>query len=150
MMREAFERFKELTEIARKNPAQKKAMGQALVDAIKAVGKTKDSIREARIADRTTVDRWVKGQSVPHPIQIYRLEEYLFRPVSSGVNQRSFGSFASDLLDPRFRPVITFLLEEETNNRALTEEQLVNLLTLAEKSKGKLTETMIRIFLGME
>ncbi len=148
--KKAFEEFKAAYDqiprgLGRKRDAERmKDVGRLLGVAIETAGRRVDEIwRQSGIVDRTSVQRWLRGDNMPQPAQIELLKQFL---VPDGADHRSL---AISLLTPRYRPVITFLLEEEAAGRELTEEQIIEALDLAAKSKKMLTPTMIRIFLGL-
>lgn len=143
---ETFAQFERAVKAARTDSSKKKEMGQMLRAAIESAGKTRRDIIGACIASRASVDRWLHGSHVPHPNQVDSLKKILLG-VSGVIDTHSL---ASVLLDARYRPVIEFLMQEESSKRPLSEEQVSSLLELAEKSKGMLSSEMMRIFLGLE
>lgn len=141
--KETFERFSQMVNKARADVARKKEMGELLAVAIESAGKKKKDIVDAHIADRASVDRWLNGNHVPQPNQVENLRKFLL-DVSGNDHP-----FCMVLLDPRYRPVINFVLQQETKEAFLNKIQISSLFELAEKSKGTLSPEMIRIFLGL-
>lgn len=141
--KEAFEQFRLVADLAHTDAAQKKEMGRLLVVAITSAGKTRKDMYHAGIANRSTIDRWLSGNNIPQPNQMESLRKFLLDVSGSG------HPLATLLLDLRYRPVINFVLQQETEETPLDKTQVSALLELAEKSKGTLSPEMMRIFLGL-
>lgn len=149
--KEAFQQFKAAYDQIRSGPGtrkdadRKEEAGRLLVVAIEAAGKTVEDVwRQTSIGDRTSILRWIRGRNTPQPAQIALLEQFLVPDVAD------HRSLAISLLDARYRPVISLLLEEEAAGRNMNEEQLIQALDLVLTSKRTLTPAILRIFLGIE
>lgn len=149
--KEAFEQFKAAYDQIRSGPGVKrdaemmKEVSRLLGVAIEAAGRRIDEVwSQSGIVDRTSVQRWLRGDNMPQPAQVLLLKRFL---VPSTADHRSL---AISLLDARYRPVISLLLEEEAAGRNMNEEQLIQALDLVLTSKRTLTPAILRIFLGIE
>jgi hypothetical protein len=134
----------------RKDPSRKHGVGQLFCSLLEIVGntpKTRSDIQEICGVGRATIDRWRKGTAVPHPGYIERLREYFL--LDQRTSLTTHRSLQADLLNPKYRPVIHFLLAEETAGRTLDEGQVGKLLWLVEQSTGTPSAEMMRTFLGL-
>lgn len=143
--KQAFTLFSDLASEARVNHGKRREMGEQLMVAIKLADKTKKDLLS--LASRITIDRWLSGRIVPPVLQVERLKEFL---IPEDVTSDKSVILTDCLLDPRYRPVISFLFQQEDNKQPLSKEQVQDLLDLAERSKGLLTVEFIQVFLGIE
>ena len=143
--KEAFNQFEHAVAVARLDSGKKDEMRRLFIAAVSAAGKTRKDLIEASITNLATIDRWFRGTVVPQANNVERLKEYLL----GGSSDYGCNSLAAILLNPRFRPIIVFFLEEDGKGHALTSEQLQNLVWLAEKSVTTLSPEMMRAFLGI-
>lgn len=143
----AFRAFETAVRAARADPNKKKAIGECFQELLRVSDKSKQEIKSLTGVGRATIDRWVQGASIPHPSQVKQIAHHLLG-LSNDASDRIFLSVC--LLNPVYRPVIKFLLEEEGAGRSLDKEQLGELLALAERCKGSFTIEMMRAFLGIQ
>lgn len=144
--KQSFEQFERAVNEARADRSKIRAIGLSLTTALKAARKTKKDMFP--LVDRATADRWFAGKNIPHPGQVDRLRDLLVYKTSCGPDD--YHSLGALLLDPRYAPVVAFLIDEKFHSRDVTIEQIADLLFVADKSKGIISTETIRTFLGRE
>ncbi len=143
---DALSLFEKAVKEARLNKEKKKEMGEFFSNLLVAAGKTPNDLILAGIAHRTTCQRWLHGNSIPHPGQMKNLREYLSNKQTTVVEHASLFSILSDY---RCQPVIRFFLDKKLSGNDLDENQLKVLLEIASKSKGELSVAFMQTILGL-
>lgn len=141
----AFEQFVGAVLMARNSDSSPEAMAamgtcfEKLLETLGAVGIKKERIAMSCRVNRTTLDRWEKGQSIPHRGTLAVLRQYvtsLFPPQEERRKRSEVEVFARMLLDPRFQFVARFVVDQQhASVRVPTAEEIVTLCELAERSK---------------
>ena len=142
---EAYESFAEAVTAARSDSDKKSNVGPAFRALCAEMKLTPEALCRRIDVGRATSTRWAAGRSIPHPSHMSRIRE-VYLGVEKGSDEKV--SVAESILAERNRPIIKYALEVAESGTPLTEEQLRELLWLAEKSKGGVTPEMIEIFLG--
>ena len=93
--------------------------------------------------ERTTVDRWVSGISVPHSNSIVSIRNFFIKTEPCFSQAHLLISFLTTL---SYRPIFDFF---QKNPDGLNAEQLESLIKVADMSKGLMTEEMMRTVLGL-
>lgn len=133
--------FKNACTDARINPNKRKEAGNALWMVLVESGKTRKECEAATKINRGTMDSWLAGTNIPSITNMYNLEKFFLKEI-----QKESLKF---LTDKRFRGVINLYLEEEKLGNIISEEELMGLFNLVEKSKGDLPIETLRIFIGL-
>lgn len=139
-IKDIFQQFEELVGMAKTDKSKKELMGKKLSELLKYSHKTKADVVKNVSIDRTTLDRWLLGGSVPHEGKVAMLEKYLFDDTPKNMHR-----FTGALLTPHYRPIINFIAK---NKGVLPAKDVSKLLTIADTCKGEMTEEMIRIVIG--
>jgi len=143
--REAFARLEQVFVESRRDKKKRADIAVAFRDLLLASGKTVKELHDAVSADKSSVDRWLVGRSVPHTGNIVELRRFFFGSTAP-IGEHALAPL---LMDPKYRPMLRFVLEYEAAGQKLTREQVDNLLWLAERSQGEMPPDAIRTFLGL-
>lgn len=143
----AFQKFDEAAKTAASdqqgNSEKKLAMARALSVVFDLSGKTKEDVVRAGIAHRATVDRWLRGDNVPHPSQRDRLRAFLLVDSFGHDSVPNYMLIMDILENPKYRPVVGFLMEN-----VVSREQAGRLFRVAKESENILTIEFMQFILG--
>ena len=149
-VQEAFEQFEAAVRSAtadRRSPEKKKTMALCLRKILVVTGKTEKDLPSIIRVDRTTIGRWLAGESIPHRSQRENLRRVLSPDsLEETFSEDGFAHLVMRILtDIRYRPIVKFIAESP-----VSVEEAETLFRIARISKGILTPGTMNTLIGRE